>query len=399
MNLAKIKDAKIDDTTLRDGLQMPGIRAPAPHQRLKIASYLNDIGVDRLELFGTWYDVDRKTAQMILDAGFKARVAIWVRANKNDIDEALRLNGIKEVGISHPVSDIHLNNKLMITRDEAFERVTSAVKYAAEHGLKIFYHGEDSTRADIDFERRMIRGVIEAGADVYRICDTVGAGISAHHNAEIDLTKSIPDKTYQFSQNFKCEFEFHGHDDLGNAVTNSLTSLSNGATWVSTTMLGIGERSGNAETEKLIMNLYHHYDVKRFDIGLLTECCQLLNKYLKITIPKNKAIVGENAFTHQSGIHSDGVIKHPETYELFPPESVGNLRRLLIGSYSGKKIILFKLKQVLLEEESPEKFDENDGRVVALIDHIQNNLFGSGVRHSPLTDEEFVEIVRRFSLI
>ena len=138
LNLATIQNAKIDDTTLRDGLQMPGIRAPAPHQRLKIASYLNDIGVDRLELFGTWYDVDRKTAQLILDAGFKARVAIWVRANQNDIDEALRLNGITEVGISHPVSDIHLKNKLRITRDEAYERVTSAVQYATEHGLKSF---------------------------------------------------------------------------------------------------------------------------------------------------------------------------------------------------------------------------------------------------------------------
>ncbi|NHI94831.1 MAG: isopropylmalate synthase [Candidatus Lokiarchaeota archaeon] len=397
--MATIQEAKIDDTTLRDGLQMPGIRAPAPPQRLKIATYLNDIGVDRLELFGTWYDVDRKTAQLILDAGFKARIAIWVRANKNDIDEALRLNGIKEVGISHPVSDIHLQNKLMITREEAFDRVTGAVKYATEHGLRVFYHGEDSTRSDMEYEKRIIQGVIEAGAEVYRICDTVGAGISAHHTAEIDLNKSIPDKTYMFSQNFKIGLEFHGHDDLGNAVTNSLTSLNNGAEWVSTTMLGVGERSGNAETEKLIMNLYHHYGVKRFDISLLTECCVLLNKYLNITIPKNKAIVGENAFTHQSGIHSDGVIKHPETYELFPPESVGNTRRLLIGSYSGKKIILFKLKQVLLEENSLEQFDENDGRVIAIIDYIQKNLFGSGVRHSPLTDEEFKELVRRFALI
>ena len=335
----------------------------------------------------------------ILDAGLKTRVAIWVRANKDDINEALRLNGIKEVGISHPVSDIHLKHKLMITQDEAFERVTSAVKYATEHGLRAFYHGEDSTRADFEFEKRMIQGVIEAGAEVYRICDTVGAGISAHHTEEISIQKSIPDKTYMLAQNFKIDFEFHGHDDLGNAVTNTLTSLNNGAKWASTTMLGIGERSGNAETEKIIMNLYHHYNVKRFDVSLLTECSQEIHKFLKITIPKNKAIVGENAFTHQSGIHSDGVIKYPQTYELFPPELVGNTRRLLIGAYSGKKIILFKLKQVLLEEDSLENFDEKDERVGAIVNYIQKNLFGSGVRHSPLTDEEFKEIVRRFALI
>ncbi len=397
--MASVKDAKIDDTTLRDGLQMPGIKAPSPAKRLKIAEYLNDIGVDRLELFGTWYDVDRKTAQLILDAGFKARVAIWVRANQNDIDEALRLNGIKEIGISHPVSDIHLQNKLMITQDEAFDRITSSVLYARDHGLTSFFHGEDSTRSDIEFEKRVIMGIKEAGAEVYRICDTVGAGIGVHQTEGIDINKSVPDKTLSFLRHFKMDLEWHGHDDLGNAVTNTLISLNNGATWASTTMLGIGERSGNAETEKIIMNLYHHYNIKRFDISLLTELSHLIANYLEIPVPKNKAIVGENVFAHQSGIHSDGVIKHPETYELFPPEWVGNTRRLLIGSYSGKKIILFKLKQVLLEENSLETFDENDGRVSSLVDYIQKNLYGSGIRHSPLTDLEFKEIVKRFALL
>ena len=137
--MALIQDAKIDDTTLRDGLQMPSIRAPKPADRLKIAEYLNDIGVDRAELFGTWYDIDRKTAQLILDAGFKMRIAIWVRANTADIDDALKRNGLKEVGISHPVSDIHLKHKLRITRDEAYDRITNAVKYAIEHGLKVLY--------------------------------------------------------------------------------------------------------------------------------------------------------------------------------------------------------------------------------------------------------------------
>ncbi|MHA1404534.1 MAG: LeuA family protein [Candidatus Helarchaeota archaeon] len=399
--MKKIQDAKIDDSTLRDGLQMPGIRAPSPEDRFIIAEILNDIGIDRMELFGTWYDVDRKTAQLLLDAGFKSRVAIWVRANTADIDEALKLNGIKEVGISHPISKIHLDYKLRISEEEAFNRISGAVKYATDHGLRSFYHAEDCTRADWTFEKKIIQAVIEAGAECYRICDTVGASLSAHTSDLIPLERSVPDRIKAINKLFgdKIELEFHGHDDLGNAVTNTLTALNNGATWASTTMLGIGERSGNAETEKVIMNLYYHYNVNRYKIERLTECCQKISRFCDIKIPNNKAIVGPNVFTHQSGIHSDGVIKHPETYELYPPEKVGNIRRLFIGSYSGKNVILHKLKELIKEEGKSKSFDENDGRVKGLIDYIQNNLFGSGARHSPLTEGEFKMIVRMFALI
>ena len=132
---------KIDDTTLRDGMQMPGVRSPSPKERLEIARYLDDIGVDRIELFGTWYDVDRKTAKLILGAGLQCRIGVWVRASISDIDEALKLEGLKEVGISHPISDIHLEHKLNISREKAFERIQEAIQYAKDHGLTIFYHG------------------------------------------------------------------------------------------------------------------------------------------------------------------------------------------------------------------------------------------------------------------
>lgn len=395
-----IQKVKIDDTTLRDGLQMPGIRAPSPQDRLKIATYLNEIGIDRIELFGTWYDVDRKTAQMILDAGFRMRIAVWVRANIPDIDDALRLEGIKELGISHPISNIHLEHKLGISSEEALKRITKAVQHATDHGLKSFYHGEDCTRANWEYEKEVIQTIIDAGAEVYRICDTVGAAISAHASNIIPLERSVPDRIKEINKLFgnKINLEFHGHDDLGNAVTNTMTALINGATWASTTMLGMGERSGNAETEKVIMNLRYHYNVKRFNTEKLTECCQLISQFCDIRIPNNKAIVGPNVFTHQSGIHSDGVIKHPETYELYPPESVGNNRKLFIGPYSGKNVILHKLKEVRLKAEIKTPIDENDGRVKAMIEYIQKNLYGSGVRHSPLTEEEFEKIVRMFAL-
>ncbi|MFX0142121.1 MAG: isopropylmalate synthase, partial [Candidatus Hodarchaeota archaeon] len=131
---------------------------------------------------------------------------------------------------------------------------------------------------------------------------------------------------------------------------------------------------------------------------LLTETSELVERLTGISVPPNKAIVGENVFTHQSGIHSAGVIKNPETYEPFSPESVGNVRRLLVGPLGGKNVILFKLEQVLKQDDIQEKVDPNDGRVKALIDYIQQNLFGSGIRHSPLTDDEFKQLVRLFAL-
>ncbi len=385
-------EKKIDDTTLRDGMQMPGIRAPTPEERLKIAHYLDDIGVERIEIFGTWYDIDRKTAQLILSAGLKARIAVWLRADIKDIDDALRLEGLKEVGISHPVSDIHLEHKVAITRDECIERITKSVQYAMDHGLRVFQHGEDSTRADWEFEKQLVETLVELHAECYRVCDTVGVGVPSHIAPDIPICKSIPDKIRYLSQ-YDIEIEFHGHDDLGNSVTNTIVALQNGATWASGTMLGMGERSGNAETEKILMNLQYHFGVTKYHPALLTEACKYISKAMDIRIPWNKALVGVNAFTHQSGIHTDGVIKHPETYEFISPEEVGNQRRLLVGPYSGKNVIIFKIK------ESVPNIEDTDSRVKALIDYLQNDLFGTGIRKSALTEEEFKQVLRMFALV
>ena len=176
-------------------------------------------------------------------------------------------------------------------------------------------------------------------------------------------------------------------------MTNTLIALQNGAKWASTTMLGIGERSGNAETEKVIMNLVYHFGVGGFEPKLLTESCRYIGKAMDIRIPTNKALVGINSFTHQSGIHTDGVIKHPETYEFIEPADVGNQRRLLIGPYSGKKVIIFKIQEYI------PNIEESDSRIRAVIDYLQNNLFGTGIRRSALTEDEFHALLRRFALI
>jgi len=152
-----------------------------------------------------------------------------------------------------------LEHKLHIDRETAYTRIQDVIQYAIDHGLRVFYHGEDCTRADWDFELKIVRLLEELKVSTYRICDTVGVGSPIHRSETIPISRSIPDKVDYLIDHFKLDFEFHGHDDFGNAVPNTLIALSHGCKWASTTMLGMGERSGNAETEKIIMNLKYHY--------------------------------------------------------------------------------------------------------------------------------------------
>lgn len=341
----------IDDTTLRDGVQMPGV-AVSPKNTAHIARLLDSIGVERIELHH-YQRQDKKAIKLIQDMSLNARIAGWCRALKSDIDDALK-SDFSEVGISHPVSHIHFKTKWQDkTDDELLERVVDTVEYASrDHGLGVFVHGEDSTRADWKFEREFINAVADAGAEVYRICDTVGVGLSS---SNAPLPNGIPTKIRRIKKETKIRgIEIHAHDDLGNAVENTLSAIKAASglfqrIYISTTFLGIGERAGNAETEKVIMNLYLHYGVKKLEgtLGKLKETADFIKYATGVTIPPNKAIVGDYAFAHESGIHTHGVLKNPASYEPFPPELVGNTRRLTIGKQSGKAGIGYKIKLIL----------------------------------------------------
>ncbi len=383
----------IDDTTLRDGIQMPGL-AVKPKDAARIAQLLSDVGTERIEVFH-YQEPDKKAAKLIQKLNLNLRVAGWCRAVKEDIDSAIQC-GLTEVGISHPVSDIHFRAKWPEkTREEILANVVNVVEYAARtNGLRTFVHGEDSTRADWEFEKRFINAVAEAGAECYRICDTVGIGLS---DINASLPVGIPAKVKAIKKETKIEnIEIHAHDDFGNAVENTMAAVKAASRvwdriYLSTTYLGIGERAGNAETEKVMMNLYLHYDIKKFDgkTNELKKTADFIGKATGYVVPPNKAIVGDYGFAHESGIHTHGVLNDPWTYEPFPPELVGNQRRLTIGKQSGKGIIKHRISEIT--GRTPD-----DKEVLSCVERVKE-VYANG-RRASLKEEEFRRILQELRI-
>jgi citrate (Re)-synthase len=379
----------IDDTTLRDGIQMPGLAA-GPKDSAKIAQLLSEVGVERIELFH-YQEPDKKAAKLIHDLKLNLRVAGWCRAVREDIDSAVQC-GFQEVGISHPVSDLHFKAKWPEkTREQILANVIDVTEYAAKTcGLRTFVHGEDSTRADWDFEKRFVNAIADAGAECYRICDTVGIGLS---DTAAPLPNGIPAKVVALKKETRIgALEIHAHDDFGNAVENTMAAIKAASgvwdkIYASTTYLGIGERAGNAETEKVLMNLYLHFGVLKFEgkTHKLKPTADYIGKATGYVVPPNKAIVGDYGFAHESGIHTHGVLNDPWTYEPYPPELVGNERRLTIGKQSGKGIIKHKITELAGSEP-------DDETVAAVVEKIKG-VYAAG-RRASLKEEEFKKILR-----
>ncbi len=384
----------LDDTTLRDGVQMPGL-ATSAEGAAEIARLLDEIGVERIEIHH-YQKADKAAAKLIQGMDLRARIAGWCRATKGDIDDAIDC-GFREVGISHPVSHIHFRAKWPDkTLDELLSRVVDVVEYAArDHGLRVFVHGEDSTRADWNFEKEFINAVADAGAECYRICDTVGIGLS---DVNAPLPNGIPAKVKAIKKETKIgDIEIHAHDDFGNAVENTLAAIrAASGVWdriyASTTFLGIGERAGNAETEKVLLNLYMFHGVKKFEgkTKALKETADFIGRATGYVVPPNKAIVGDYAFAHESGIHAHGVLSNPLTYEPYVPQLVGNKRRLTIGKQSGKALVRHKIKEITGKPPSDESLK-------ATVDRIKK-IYEDG-RKASLREEEFKRILKKVGLL
>ena len=386
-------DPIIDDTTLRDGMQMPGLAAQ-PEDAAKIAELIVAAGAERLELFH-YQKVDKTAAKLIFKKRLDCRIAAWCRALRADIDSAID-SGFSEVGISFPVSINHLQAKWPNkTQTELLVNLVDVLEYASKtHGLRTFVHGEDSTRSDWTFECQLVNAAADAGAECYRIADTVGIGLP---ESDAPMPIGIPAKIKALKKETKIKaLEIHTHDDLGNAVANTIAAIRAASglyekIYVNTTFLGIGERAGNAETEKILLNLYLNYGVKKYEqkIGHIKETADFISKATEFMIPEKQAIVGKYSFAHESGIHTHAVLSNPWTYEPYPPELVGSQRSLSIGKQSGKNVV----KHMIIQRTGIVPSDEVVLKVLARVKAV----YSSGRRKS-LEDWEFVGLLRELNV-
>ncbi len=342
------RPVKIDDTTLRDGEQTAGV-VFANEEKLHIAKLLDQLGVDQIEAgIAAMGGDELKTLKKIVKLDLRTSVLGWNRAVIDDIKMSIDC-GVDAVAISIAVSKIHIETKLKKDRQWVLDRIKQSVDYAKSRNVYVSVNAEDGSRADLDFLVEFGINAREAGADRLRFCDTIGV---------LD-----PFQTFNVIQHLvkECgglEIEMHTHNDFGMATANALAGIKAGAKWVNATVNGLGERAGNAAHEEVIMALKHIGDV---DLGYRTEMLRELSEYVAQAsarqIPVWKAIVGTNVFAHESGIHADGVLKNPKTYEAFTPEEVGLQRQLILGKHSGTASILAKFREYgidLSEEEARE---------------------------------------------
>lgn len=374
----------IFDTTLRDGEQSPGASMNLD-EKLRIAETLEDMGVDVIEAgFPIASNGDFEAVNEIAKLVKNSTVCGLARSGRQDIEraaEALKPAARPRIHTFIATSPLHMKYKLQMEPDEVYQHVVDSVSHARNFTDDVDWSPEDGTRSDHDFLCRCVEAAINAGATCINLPDTVGYAVPEEFGALIAmLIERVPNSD-------KAVFSTHCHNDLGLAVANSLAGVAAGARQIECTINGLGERAGNAALEEIVMALRTRNDLMPYTTGIKTEAItrasRLVSTITGFTVQPNKAIVGANAFAHESGIHQDGMLKNASTYEIMTPESVGlNESKLVLGKLSGRAAFKSKLKELgydlgdnafqdsfrrfkELADKKREIFDED---IVALVD-------------------------------
>ncbi|WP_040334247.1 2-isopropylmalate synthase [Candidatus Magnetobacterium casense] len=366
-----MRHVRVFDTTLRDGEQSPGASMNLK-QKLQIARQLANLKVDIIEAgFPITSQGDFEAVKVIAEELDTVTVAGLARARIEDIDRvAEAIKNAKRTGRIHIViatSDIHLRFKLKMTRDEVLDAAIRAVRHARQYTDDIEFSAEDATRSDWDFLCRVTEDVINAGATTVNIPDTVGYTTPFEYGELIEyLMNSVPNID-------KCTVSVHCHNDLGLAVANSLAAIYKGAGQVECTINGIGERAGNASLEEIVMALKTRPKLFEADTNVVTReiynTSLMVSKNTGMIVQPNKAIVGANAFAHESGIHQDGFLKERSTYEILRPEDVGIPgSKLVLGKHSGRHAFKDRLRQLGFFHLTDDELNQTFERFKALAD-------------------------------
>tara|TARA_B110000483_G_C18199406_1_gene544499 strand:+ start:1029 stop:2576 length:1548 start_codon:yes stop_codon:yes gene_type:complete len=391
MGISLTEQLIIFDTTLRDGEQSPGA-SMTKEEKVRIAKQLEKLGVNVIEAgFAAASPGDFEAIQAVSKAIKKSTVCSLARAVESDIEKAgnaVKGAASKRIHTFIATSPIHMENKLRMTSDQVLARAVQAVKWALNFTDDVEFSAEDAVRSDISFLIEVFDAVIQAGAKTINVPDTVGYSIPHAWGERVGtLITNVPNADSVI-------WSTHCHNDLGMAVANSLSAVINGARQVECTINGLGERAGNASLEEIVMAIKTRKDIFNLETSINTTeivpASRLVSTITGYPVQPNKAIVGANAFAHESGIHQDGVLKHRETYEIMRAEDVGwGANKISLGKLSGRNAFKTRLAEIGIEVESDDMLNAAFDRFKELADK-KAEIFDEDIH--ALVSEEYVEV-------